>query len=123
SDNQISLPSTIMANGALGIDVASLVAGSSVSGDTVNLTGGTGVDIGNSIGIVESFDQGAVTVSGNTISGYANGVEVVSDGASGDTASADIGDGTDPNANIISGDGVGILVTGSNATADINDNS
>ena len=175
------MPSTTLANGALGIDVASVAAGTTISTNTVDLTGGTG----NDFGIVVSFDYGAVTVSdnivtgagsddgillyqdagtvavsgntingtssgtgilvtaqnsdtslfgdvpgavaatltNNTVSGFATGVEVVSDGSVGDTASANIGDGTSPNVNSTSGASYGIVVSGDGASADINDNS
>ena len=63
--NYIFLALTVVANGALGIDVASLAAGSVVSDNTVDFTGGTG----NDIGIVDSFDQGAITISSNTVTG------------------------------------------------------
>ncbi len=183
--NSYSSPQTVLANGALGIDVASAAGGSVVSANPVDLTG-TGT-AHNDIGIVVSWDQGAVTVSGNTVtgqggdngillyqdatavavsgntvqttssdtgvgilvtaqdsdtsrfgdgpgpvaatitanpvSGFATGVEVASDGLAGDTASANIGDGTSPGSNTISKSDWGILVKGSGASADINDNS
>lgn len=182
SGNMIESPSTTMANGALGIDLAALAAGSTVSGNTIDLTGGTG----NDIGIVVSFDHGAVTVSdngittvggddgillyqdstavavsgntitgttdtgagilvtaqgsdtgrfgdvpgdveatitGNTIGGFTDGIVVTSDDVAGDTASANIGDGTMVGQNSISGASEGIVFSGALVSGDINDNT
>ena len=63
TNNNISLPQTTLANGALGLDLASLAGGSTISGNTINLTGGTG----NDIGIVVSYVNGSVTLSNNQI--------------------------------------------------------
>ncbi len=180
--NMISSPSTTLADGALGIDVAALAAGSTVTDNTVNLTGGTG----NDLGIVVSFDHGAVTVSdngvtavggddgillyqdstavavsgntitgttdtgagilvtaqssdtgrfgdvpgdveatltGNTIGGFADGIVVTSDDVAGDSASANIGDGTMAGQNSISGASDGIVFSGALVSGAINDNS
>ena len=65
----------------------------------------------------------AAALTGNTVRGFADGIEVASDGQVGDTASATIG-GTDAgDSNSISGDATGILVTGVGASAQIIDNN
>ena len=81
TNNNISLPQTVLANGVLGIDLASLAGGSSISGNTIDLTGGTD----NVFGIVVSFVNGSVTVSGNTITaiGQDDGILLYQDTLSG----------------------------------------
>ena len=69
SGNTISSPSTMLSNGALGLDLASLADKSSISDNSIDLTGGTGSDIG----IVLSFAQGSVTASGNSVTGATGG--------------------------------------------------
>jgi len=70
TSNSFTSAATVLANGALGIDLADLAGGSTVSGNTVDLTGsGTA---GSDDAIVIGFDQGAVAVDGNTITGQDN---------------------------------------------------
>ena len=69
SHNNISMPSTVLTKGALGIDLGSLAAGSTVSHNTIDLSNAPGGTSRVNIGIVISFDQGAVSVDNNTIIG------------------------------------------------------
>ena len=64
TNNQISLPQTTLSQGALGIDLAALAGSSSVSDNTIDLTGSATND---DIGIVISFANGSVSVSGNNV--------------------------------------------------------
>jgi uncharacterized delta-60 repeat protein len=54
-------------HGALGMDLASLADGSTVSGNQIDMTGGNV----NDLGLVVSFANGQVTIRGNTIGGTA----------------------------------------------------
>ena len=67
TNNTISSPVSLP-SGSLGMDLASMADGSTVSGNNIDMNGGNTDDIG----MVVSFVAGQVTVSGNTIGGSAS---------------------------------------------------
>ncbi len=85
---------------------------------------GTGILLTDQTADTSRFGDapGAVSASllGNSVSDYSTGIELAS---SGDTVSAEIGDGTSPNSNTVTGATTGILVSGANSNATINGNS
>ena len=94
---------------ALGLDLASLADGSSISDNSIDLTSGTG----NDIGIVLSFVQGSVTASGNSVTGATGGdigILLYQDTLSG--SPVELEDNTvSAGKSRLGGSGVGILLT------------
>jgi hypothetical protein len=80
TSNSFTSAATVL-NGALGIDLQYLAAGSSVTGNTIDLTG-TGT-AGNDDAIVVGMDQGTVSIDDNTITGQDNdnGIVLFNDGS------------------------------------------
>jgi hypothetical protein len=106
TSNSFTSASTVLTNGALGIDLADLAGGSTVSGNTIDLTGsGTA---GNDNAIVVGFDKGSVAINTNSITGQDNDNGIVlfqdSSNVTLDGNSITFGDGGFDN-------GTGILLT------------
>jgi hypothetical protein len=65
TSNQISAPSTTTGHAALGMDLSGLADGSVVSGNTIDMTGGSGHDLG--LIVQYAIPGGAVSVQSNNI--------------------------------------------------------
>ncbi|HSZ54286.1 MAG TPA: hypothetical protein VK797_01400 [Tepidisphaeraceae bacterium] len=114
SDNTITAPVlNSPTNGALGMDLASLADGSTIWGNRIDTTGGNA----NDVGLIVSFVNGQVTVSGNTIGGTAGDDAILLYQDTLSSAPVLLQN------NVLSGAGVGSTGTGILLTAQVGDTS